>query len=111
MLKRVLDILLTTKMVKSLNFYVASKNECIAYRRDFDETKYKSFLIKDDELLENYNEIWERICNRIKKGFDSEPAFNEKYLKTKIKSYGEKPTQILTVIKYQKNILNLFVHR
>ena len=30
----------------------------IAYRRDFDETKYMSFLIKDDELLEKYNEIW-----------------------------------------------------
>ena len=24
-----------------------------AYRRDFDETKYMSFLIKDDELLKN----------------------------------------------------------
>ena len=24
------------------------------YRRDFDETKYMSFFIKDDELLEKY---------------------------------------------------------
>ena len=29
-----------------------------AYRRDFDETNYISFLMKDDELLEKYNEIW-----------------------------------------------------
>ena len=29
-----------------------------AYRSDFDGTKYVSFLIKDDELLEKYNEIW-----------------------------------------------------
>ena len=28
-----------------------------AYRWDFDETKYMSFLIKDDELLEKYKEI------------------------------------------------------
>ena len=28
-----------------------------AYRKDFDETKYMSFLIKHDELLEKYNEI------------------------------------------------------
>ena len=27
------------------------------YRRDFDETKYMSFLIKDDELLEIYNNL------------------------------------------------------
>ena len=29
----------------------------ITYRRDFDETKYMCFLIKDDELLEKHNEI------------------------------------------------------
>ena len=32
-----------------------------AYRKDFEETKYISFLIKDDELLEKHNEIWEKI--------------------------------------------------
>ena len=32
-----------------------------AYIKDFDETKYLSFLIKDDELLEKYNEIWEKV--------------------------------------------------
>ena len=29
----------------------------IAYRTDFDKTKYMSFLIKDNELLGKYNEI------------------------------------------------------
>ena len=43
-----------------------------AYRRHFDETKYISFLIKDDELLEKYNEICEKVRNSIKKDFDSE---------------------------------------
>ena len=32
-----------------------------AYRRDFDETKYISFLIKDDELLGKYSEIWKKF--------------------------------------------------
>ena len=52
-----------------------------AYRKDFDITKYTSFLIKDDELLEKYNEIWEKVKNSLKKNFDSEPVYNEKYLK------------------------------
>ena len=30
------------------------------------------FLIKDGELLEKYNEIWEKVKNNIKKGFDSD---------------------------------------
>ena len=38
-----------------------------AYRREFDETKYISFLIKNDELLKKYNEIWEKVKNSIKK--------------------------------------------
>ena len=44
------------------------------------------FLIKDDELLEKYK-IWDKVINSIKKGFDTEPVYNEKNLKTKIKSY------------------------
>ena len=61
-----------------------------AYRKAFDETKYMSFLIKDDKLLETYNEIWEKLKNVIKKEFDCEPVYNEKYLKAKIKSYNGK---------------------
>ena len=61
-----------------------------AYRRHFDETKYMSFLINDDELLEKYNNIWEKIKNDIKKEFDSEPVHNKNYLKAKIKSYNGK---------------------
>ena len=38
-----------------------------AYRRDFDESKYMSFLIKDVELLQKYNEIWENVKNSVKK--------------------------------------------
>ena len=32
-----------------------------AYRKGFDENKYISFLIKDDELLEKYNKILEKV--------------------------------------------------
>ena len=45
-----------------------------------------AFLIKDYESLEKYNEIWEKVKNGIKKEFDCEPVYNEKYLKAKIKS-------------------------
>ena len=45
-----------------------------------------SLLIKDDELLEKYNEICEKVINSLKKEFDSEPVYNEENLKVKIKS-------------------------
>ena len=44
------------------------------------------FLIK----YEKNNEIWEKFYNIIKKEFESEPAYNKKYLKTEIKSYQGK---------------------
>ena len=55
-----------------------------AYRREFHETKYISFLMKDfDELLEKYNKIWGKVKNTNKKVFDSELVYNEKYQKAK----------------------------
>ena len=54
-----------------------------AYRRGFDKTKCMSFLIKDEKLLEKYNEIWKKVSNII-------PVHNEKYIRTKIKSYNGK---------------------
>ena len=47
-------------------------------------------MIKDDELFEKYNEIWENVRNNIEKEFDSELVYNKKYLKAKLKSYNGK---------------------
>ena len=61
-------------------------------------------MIKDDELLQKYNNIWEEVKNSIKKEFDSEPAYNEKILKDKKCLIMEISTQIFRIIKYQKKI-------
>ena len=47
-------------------------------------------LIEDDDLLEKYNAIWDKVSADIKKEFDSVPVYNKNYLKTKIKSHGDK---------------------
>ena len=60
------------------------------YRKDFDGTKCMTFSIKDDKVLEKYNEIWKKVQNIIKKEFDSEPVYSEKYLKAKVKSNNVK---------------------
>ena len=61
-----------------------------ADRKDFDQTKFMVFLIKGDKLLEQYNEIWEKVKHSLKKEFDSKPVYNKKYLKAKIKTYNGK---------------------
>ena len=85
-----LNISLATKNLKQIRplcIYLPKKS---AYRSDFDETRYMSFLIKNYKLIENYNEIWEKVKNNLKKEFDNEPVHNEKYLKSKIKYYNGK---------------------
>ena len=42
------------------------------------------FLIVDDDLLEKYNTIWDKVSADIKKEFDSEPVYNKSYLKAKL---------------------------
>ena len=50
------------------------------------------FKVIDNKLLNKYTKIWERISRLINIGFDSEPFYddNDKYIKTKLKSYGDK---------------------
>ena len=51
-----------------------------------------SFKASNNKLLKTYTKIWERVSNLMSIKFDSEPVYgdNYKYIKTKIKSYGDK---------------------
>ena len=54
-----------------------------AYAKYFDKNiKYMNLLVNDKEILEKYNKIWNRIKTLIKKAFNSEPVYNDKYIKT-----------------------------
>ena len=108
---------------KGFKYFIGHKNDdekvmplCInllkmsAYKRHFDQTKYMCFLIKDNKLTKKYNEIWDKVSEIIEKGFDSEPVYHEKCLKTKTYLVKEKSIQIFIVIKCQTKILIVFVY-
>ena len=74
-----------------------------AYVKRYDgQTKWMSFLIEDDDLLEKYNTIWDKVSADIKKEFESESVYNKNYLKSKIKSHGDEVTDF-----YDKKFLKL----
>ena len=64
----------------------------IGYVKHFDSNKTMSFKVSDNKLLKNFTKIWKRISNLMNTKFDSEPVYgdNDKYIKTKIKLYGDK---------------------
>ena len=74
-----------------------------AYRIDFDEAKCMSFLMKDEEFLEKYNEIWKKVSNIITKEFNSEPVHIKKICKTEKNLIMKNSTQ--------NNALDLFIYK
>ena len=50
------------------------------------------FLIEDDDSLEKYNTIWNKISADIKKEFDKKSFYKKEHLKTKIKSLDDEIT-------------------
>ena len=59
-----------------------------AYAKYFDKNnKYINLLVNDKKIFKKYSEIWNKIENLIKQEFNSEPVYNDKYIKTKIKIY------------------------
>ena len=50
--------------------------------------KNMSFLIKDDEVWEKYEQIWDVIKNKLSIKFHSEPIYEQKYLKAKVREFN-----------------------
>ena len=54
--------------------------------------KTMSFKVIDSKLLEKYTQIWKKVKGFLNIKFSSEPIYedNDKYIKKKIKLYGDK---------------------
>ena len=64
----------------------------IGYVKQFDSNKTLSFKTNDNTLLKSILKIWRKVNILINIELDSELVYgdNDKYIKTKIKSYGGK---------------------
>ena len=62
------------------------------YAKHFECTKTMFFKVIDKKLLKKCTKIWEKLSSLMDTVFDSELAYvdNDKYKRTKIKSYGDK---------------------
>ena len=79
-----------------------------AYVKIYDaQTKWMYLFIEDDDLLKNYNTIWNKVSADVEKEFDSEPVY-KKFLKIKIKSHGNEVTDFYNK-KFQRWALIVLV--
>ena len=72
--------------------------------------KTLSFKVSDKKLFKKYIKIWGKSSRLIGKEFDSDPVYgdSDKYIKTKIKSYGDK---INTNSQSKKNTKRKYIIR
>ena len=49
--------------------------------------KNMSFLIKEDEVREKYEQIWDMIKNKLSIKFHSKPIYQRKYLQAKVREF------------------------
>ena len=72
-------------IVKLLCFILPQMSGYIKYFEN--GGKNMSFLIKDDEVWEIYKKNWDIIKNKLNIKFHSEPIYEEKYLKAKVREF------------------------
>ena len=82
----VLNILLVTKKVKLLYIIVSQMSGYIKYFEN--GGKNMSLVIKYDDVLHKYNEIWEIIKKTLNIEFHSMPVYDEKYINAKVREFN-----------------------
>ena len=74
------------EIVKPLCIILPQMNGYIKY---FDNgEKNMSFLIKNDEVWQKYENIWEVIKNKLNIKFHSQPIYENKYLQAKVREFN-----------------------
>ena len=74
------------EIVKPLCIILPQMNGYIKY---FDNGgKNIPFLIKNDEVWQKYEDIWEVIKNKLNIKFHSQPIYENKYLKAKVREFN-----------------------
>ena len=71
------------EIVKPLCIILTQMIENIKYLEN--GGKNMSFVIKDDDVLDKYKEIWDKIKETLSIKFHSMPVFDEKYIKAKVR--------------------------
>ena len=73
------------EIIKPLCIILPQMNGCIKYFEN--GGKNMSFMINGDKLWDKYDKIWNGIKDKVGITFHSEPAYEYKYLRTKVREF------------------------
>ena len=94
-MKKTVSILLVTCIMIIVNpLHIMLPKAIPNVKKDVCKCKWMNFLIGNEDLLEKYNIIWDKVIPDVKKESDSGSVYNKKFLKTKIKFHGDEVTDL-----------------
>ena len=73
------------EIVKPLCIILSQMNGYIKYFENRGKNMF--FFIKDDEVRDKYDKIWDVIKDKLGINFHSDPAYEYRYLKTKVREF------------------------
>ena len=76
------------EIVKSLCIILPQMSGYIKYFEN--GGKNMSFMVKDDNVLDKYNKIWDKIKKNLNIKFHSMPVYDETYIKVKVRELDGK---------------------
>ena len=95
------------EIVRPLCIILPQMNGYIKYFEN--GSKNTSFFIKDDDVLYKYTEIQDKIKEKLNIKFHSEPIYDKKYIKAKVREYdGIIKTNFLGNKVPKENMLYLY---
>ena len=74
------------EIVKPLCIILPQMTGCIKYFENGGKTM--SFVIKDGDVLDKYNNIWDKIKETLSIKFHSRPIYDKKYIKAKVREFS-----------------------
>ena len=86
------------EIVKPLCIILPQINGYMKYFESGGKNMY--FMIKNDDVLDKYNETWNNIKNTLNIKFHSMPVYDEKYIKAKVREFNVVITYVLTTHKW-----------
>ena len=72
--------------VKTLCIILPQMNSYIKYFEN--GGKNMSFIIKNDDVLDKYDKMWDKIKGKLNMKLHSMPAYDEKYMKAKVREFN-----------------------
>ena len=94
------------EIVKPLCIILPQMNGYIKYFEN--GSKNISFLIKDDEVWDKYDKMWDVVKNKQNIKFHSEPVYEYNYSKAKVREFNGVIKQTFWVMVCQNKIYIIF---